>query len=610
MATELGRKLSFSSYLVEKVGFDNVKPSSKIGRMLYSQGVPRAGEFRRIEQLPRRVWETDATLAEAAAQLTLELREEWGEKPCAVLCRNAKCEKAGTTHCHCPVWLKPVQAITLIEAATWNGAFCPIGVGGGKALISIMAATLLKAERPVLFVPASLRDQTNMRVLPQLRRHGWRVHPGLRVLGYSELSIAKNKHMLDRLRPDLLVLDEAHAVKNKSARTTRVKEYLAENPETRVVALSGTMTRRSILDYWRTLAWTLKPDRMPLPTSWREAQLWSRALDPHIDEHERVDPGALWSLCETDDEEARAGYRRRLVQTPGVIAFSADDCDASIELAPFVCPIPPDVKRMLDQMRATWETPDGGSMSEAVELWRHCRELALGFWYKWDPSPPTEWLQARREWKRYVRETLKHNRRGLDSELLVAGECSRMAEPPKEYVEWHDIRDTFEPNTVAEWVSDHAVNAFAAWLHESRDLAGGGGIVWTEHVAFGERLASVAGVPYLGAGEDAARAILDVRGPVVLSIRAHGTGQNLQDRYSRMLMSSPSSSGQTWQQAIGRVHRDGQTADHIELSAFSAIEEHINSINSALADARYVEETTGERQKLLYADRTIPGLAP
>ena len=585
-------KLALSAYLADKVGIENIAKSSKWGRLLYSSGVVRSADFRRIEALPRRVWENDPTLAEATRALEADLRLPGGEKPCGPSCR-------------CPRSLWPNQAAALIEGATLHGLFAaPHGVGRGKALISILLPLVMGAERPVLFVPAQLRDQTRRKVLPMLAKH-WRLHPRLRVVGYSELSVAKNRHLLDELAPDLIVLDECHNAKNaQAARTKRLREYLKENPLTRVAALSGTATRRSLRDYWQLVLWTLKPDLSPLPTSWRELSDWADALDEGIDEHARKDPGAIMSLCR-EGESARDGYRRRLVETPGVVATSAVDLGVSLRLSKTSFEPPARVQSALAKLRSTWTTPYGDEISEPVDLWRHARELALGFFYRWQPEPPRDWLDARREWKRLARETLRNNRRGLDSELLVARD---LAERHKRgdtsaavatWFAWHEIRSSFEINTVPEWIDDFAIERAARWLADESE---GPGVVWVEHIAFGERLAQASGRPYFGAGMKASAEILDATGPIIASVAAHGEGKNLQ-AWSRALVVSPPSSGKTWEQLLGRQHREGQLADEVEIDVLLHAEEQEESMRQAMRDADYIEQTTGARQKLNFASR-------
>jgi hypothetical protein len=599
-AKKNGDDLSASARLAMMFGIENIGRRSRWGQLIAREGVHATQEFRRIEALPRRRWDVDPTLGAATEELNALLRIPGGDQPCS-------------EHCRCPKSLWPNQAAALIELCTVHGLFGPIGVGKGKALITLLAPVVIGAERPVLFVPAQLRDQTLRKVIPMLRRH-WRLSGRLRVVGYSELSLAKNKGMLHELAPDLILLDECHSVKNpQAARTKRLAEYMRQHPQTRVLAVSGSVTKRSLRDYWQLLLWALKPDLAPLPNAWRELADWADALDEGVPDEQRKGPGALTRLCD-EGEGPRDGYRRRLVETPGVVATAQSELGVSLRIVEAPVRVPGIVLGHMDRMRTTWTTPYGDEIAEAVELWRHMRELACGFFYRWDPSPPAGWLSARKAWKALVRETLKHNRRGLDSELLVSRWFARLADEGrgdealvKIWREWHEVKDTCKPNTVAEWVDPFALHHAAAWLQQSQAEPGEGGIAWTEHVAFAERLAELSGFRYFGAGMKASAEILDASGPIIASIAAHSEGKNLQ-RWSRSLVVAPPSSGKTWEQLLGRTHREGQEADEVSYEVWLHADELRASLRQALADARYIEQTTGARQKLLYADLAVGDL--
>ncbi len=524
--------------------------------------VSYSGEFRRIEALPRRRWE---------------------EEPDARELLDAEVGLGG-------MHLWPVQAAALRDIALHRGGFLPVGVGQGKALVSLLAPVVLEAKRPVLFVPAALREQTLQFVLPRMRRH-WRLHPGLRVVGYSELSLAKNAHMLEDLEPDLIILDEVHSVANpRAGRTRRLVRWFREHPETLCVAMSGTISLRSIRDYAHIIRWCLK-DSAPVPEKWVELTEWADALDEKVPDQQRVAPGALERFCRPG-ENARQGFRRRLTETPGVVATQDNLLGASLRLDAFPLEVPPRVAGMIHAVRNTWTTPNGDLISEAVDLWRHLRELALGFWLRWDPPAPPEWLEARSAWKSFARETLANNRRQLDTELQVWNECARGVPGDHPWHLWADLKDTFQPNTVPEWVDDFALRAAARWLEEP-------GICWTEHVAFGRALAERAGVPYFGAGDDG---ILSTTAPaIVASIRAHGEGKNLQ-RWSRNLVLTPPTSGKVFEQVLGRTHREGQLADEVTCEVGVHLPELRDSLAQAFADARYLEDTLGGKQKLNSCD--------
>ena len=525
--------------------------------------VARSGEFRRIESLPRRDWQSESSRLNEVLAI--------GDQT---------------------LW--PIQEAALREIMQTGGLLGIIAVGKGKALISLLAAVVARAERPVLFVPASLREQTKL-VLEKAKKH-WILHENLKIIGYSELSLAKNAEMLAEIQPDLIIADEVHALKNpKSGRTRRVVRYMRDFPETKFIALSGSIARRSIRDYAHISEWCLK-EGSPLPSRWREQNDWADAIDEEVDPKLRIEPGALLRLCE-DDENFRDGYRRRLVETRGVIASGEEELGTGLQILKRDIDVPVAVSDALRELRRTWETPNGDLITEAADLWRYGREIAAGFFYRWDPPAPVEWARSRKAWKRYVTETLKHNRRNLDTELQVWNEAARA--PNQIFTAWRDIKDTFKPHVTPVWIDDFMMRDATKWLREHP------GIVWTEHKATGEALAALADVPYFGAGARASKEILHVTGPIVASIQAHGTGKNLQDRYSRNLVLSAPSSGRTWEQLLGRTHRPGQKADTVMVETYLHTEELLEGFKRAISDAQYLQQTLGTVQKLLYADIAI-----
>jgi hypothetical protein len=535
----------------------------------YRARVAYSSEFKRIEALPRREWNIEPALTRTTKFLTDKLKT-----------------KQGTME----LW--KIQAAALRDIIYQKGAFLPIGVGRGKALISLLSPAVLEAKRPLLIVPAQLRDQTKKYVLPDMKQH-WNLHPNLRIIGYSELSLEKNADLLEEWAPDLIILDECHRVKNRKAgRTRRMIRYFSTHPDTICVAMSGTISSRSLRDFAHIAEWCL--GRMcPLPMTWQELSDWADALDEKVDEDKRVSPGALMRFC-SEGENARQGFRKRLTETPGIVASKTEELGTSLRIQKLDLQLPQKVKVLIDEMRQTWSTPDGDIIAEAVDLWRHVRELSLGFYYKWDPAPPKYWLETRKTWKKYVRETLKHNRRQLDTELQVWNKCEREKDNSA-WKKWNAIKGTFKPNSVPVWVDYFALKTSHEWLIKEK------GIVWVEHTAFGQKLRQNSRYPYLGAGDNR---ILTIGGPIIVSRRAHGEGKNLQ-RYSKNLVVCPPSSGKAWEQLLGRTHREGQQADEVVCDVFLHVDELDKSFEQARADARYLEDTFGNRQKLNYADIVI-----
>ncbi len=551
-----------------------------------STGVVRGAEFQRIEALPRRSAPTIS-----AANLTMFLKTPQGTQT-----------------------LKQNQAEVLSDLYDFDGAFGMQGVGAGKTLISLLAPVLMRAVRPVLLVPAALKYKTEQQDIPFYRQH-WQMHPDLRVLSNQTLQTLANKDLLFRYMPDLIVLDEAHEYRNlKAARTKRLQDYLRKYPATKVLILSGTLTKRSIRDYWHLLKFAL-PRHCPLPLHWQELMEWSEALDQDMPDNRRRAPGALMRFC-APGENVRQGFRRRLVETPGVVATVETSCDASLNIIQRTTPpVPAKIVQAFDSLRRTATTPSGDELTDQQNVWRRCKELAFGFYYRWvwpNGRPDVQWLVARRNWRKFVRRTLEHNRRGLDSDkavhdAVVAGVISPLMEIPfgenetmvetDVYAPWVAVRDRWHPIPPREtiWVSDFLIVDAARWLAEHK------GLVWVEHDAVGRKLSEVAGVPYFGASDNR---IVNHQGPCIASVHAHGKGQNLQ-RYPHMLCLSVPSGGDVWEQKLGRAHRQGQEADEVTFEVYLHCQELWSAFAKARGDAAYIEDSTGQKQRLQLATISV-----
>lgn len=543
-------------------------------------GVADNDELRRVIDLPRRQW--------------ADGDHDW--------LSDALATPGGTQQ------LRPIQAAALVELGTEGGLFAPVRVGGGKTLISLLAPVVSFAARPLLLVPAALIGKT--RHDEAAYRADWQLGPWIKIMSYELLGRAQAADTLTEWQPDLIIADEAHRLKNpRAACTRRVRRYMREHPETKFVAMSGTITKRSILDYAHILHWCIQPGAAPLPRGYNDLELWADALDERKGQLRRADPGALKRLCDVPELElwdageqrraARLAFRRRLQDTPAIICSDETPIDASITISDLNPRQDlPEIDAAFRTLRSTWETPDGWPIVDGLAMFRHARELALGFYYVWDPRPPREWLEARKEWAAYAREILRHSQT-LDSELQVR---EAYADSP-ECRAWVAIRDSFEPNTVPVWLTDDVIDVCAKWMDRT-----GRGIVWTEHTCFAERLSQLTRTPYHGrqgldangrAIEQASRTL-----PLIASIASNGTGRNLQ-AWNRNLITSMPANGLQTEQLIGRTHRDGQEADTVSFEILTTCAEHLGAFWQAHRDCHYVADSTGAPQKLLLADLTI-----
>jgi hypothetical protein len=555
---------------------------------LTDRQVPYSEDLSRISGLRRRTW----SLAEGA-----ELATE--------LSRMLKTANGTMT-------LLPVQAIALREFWLVGGLFCSMSVSSGKTLLSALLGTVGQARNPVLMVPAKLLGSGRARGktekdLAELSVH-WIFKPPT-LLSYESLGVVSGKETLEALAPDLLILDEAHKLRNPHAsRTRRVVRYLKEHPECRVCVMSGTTIKRSIKDYAHLLKLALR-GLAPIPLTAETLEDWDCALSEKIDMSNRIHPGALLQWCEPGEIEefgiinaARRAFSRRLDQTPGVVCHhvAPEDVGADIiirELVPDVCKATLDAFQLL---REKWELPNGQELVDGCEVYRHSREMALEFYYVWKNPAPRDWLDARKAWGGWVREKLKYSRT-YDSPDDVA----RAFPAQPELLAWKAVRDSYRPETRIEWLGMGVLNQCAQWLREHD------GVVFTEHTQFGEQLARLAGVPYFGAGgRDSVTGIGidDYHGRAcVASIASNSEGRNLQ-RWHKMLVTSPPPNGPGWEQLIGRLHRLGQFAKCVEVWVIQSSLEQSSAFWQAVADAELAEHANKEEPKLALAEILVTPL--
>lgn len=640
------------------------------------QGVNKTVEFDRILSLPRRAEAIDpAELDALTAFLKTDQIRSWDAIRASPPTHWRSLLPEGALHdvdeAERPQRLRPIQARALKDAYERGGLFAPIGVGHGKFLISVLTCMLVSSARVrrgqhpgrwLLFVPANLLEQTH-RELAKARRH-WRVPQQwpagiadiqIRVESYEKLSSAKASKFLEEFEPTDIVCDEVHKLKRRSsARTRRFLRYFKDHPSTHLYAMSGSITRKSIRDYWHIIQLCLPghaggPALAPLPRTFPETEAWSQALDDAPDNDLRRAPGALLEFCDPDEIEAlkpgwkaaplevklgyygeteedqarllaivRRGFQRRLVETPGVVATSDGALGTSLVISERVPPEPPEkVREAFAQLRATWQDPNGDEIDSPISMWRIACQLSSGGWLKWIPAAPPEWLFARQEWNRFVRHVLAHNKQRLDSPLQVwqaveAGKLSDRFGPGAELLEaWRNVRDDFEPNPVPQWIDTWLVEDALRWFDEQVDDDEGKsvpGIAWVSISAVGEAIERASGgrIPYFAGGPEASAAIIQHRGPCVASISAHGTGKNLQWA-SRNLVIHPPSGGDVWEQLLGRTHRPGQEADEVRVDFYAHALELREAFKSARRAARYVEDSSGQVQKLSYASVRMRG---
>lgn len=433
-----------------------------------------------------------------------------------------------------------------------------------------------------------------------------------------------------------VVVHNCHRLKNLSAAVTRrVHRYMAANPNTIFAGLSGSIMKRSIMDFWHLAYWALR-HKMPLPRDQDEVETWASVLDEIQDVgggfnprqgggfNNRKKPGALNLFVEDleasdieepisemfnfvidDDkrEKVRRSFQKRFRNSPGIVCSGAEKLDCSLTIEMLDWDIGARSKEAIHTLKTTGYTPSGDLVSEASVVWMMTLELSCGFYYRWDPPAPMDWLTARRNWNAAVRSILEKHIPGMDSPLQVERALTLGKYEDKvaseAYQEWVKIQDTFTPNQTAEWLDDSVALRCAEWMKKTK------GIVWVQFNAFGEYLSRLSGVGFCSEqGCDPNGKPMEdfAGGPVIASIMANSTGRNLQE-WNQSLVVTPPSNGLAWEQLLGRTHRQGQKADNVYYAWVNLCGENEDAFRQALSDARTISTTVGPKeQRILYAD--------
>jgi hypothetical protein len=623
-------------------------PSWNVG---FRDAVRGSADLERILALPRRApLDLKSPRAQALVELmTARLRRP--DRPPGAACA---CRTDLKRH-RCVDRLLPLQAWSLWEAGLVGGLLGFLPVGSGKTLLDIMFPMVIDGCKvSALFVPPGLVEQLIAEyraiaehfvvpslVVPTGYSSSGYIYPGrpaLHIVPYSKFSRPEATELLDKLAPDTKQADECHKLKNRGAVSTGrfIRSYGAR-PQTRLGAWTGSPIKDSIKNIAHLSAFALG-ESSPLPLDPDVVEQWASHLDPS---DWPAPAGALKRLLGSGETDVSVAVQRRIAETLGVITAKGSVAPATILLRERKPPaIPRDLAEMIKDVRASWTRPDGEEFVEAIEIAACVKQLACGFYYRWRfPDRPAEaqvleWFAARKAWHKELREKLRHPQPHLDSPFLLAkaairyyaGQSSEthieqtyvgedeLGRPVYESVEvtreapvwasqawprWRDVRDSIRHETEAVWVSDYLVRDAAEWATKNR------GIVWYDHDAFGRAVAEAASIPLHGGGAGAEARILAEKGDhsICASIRSHGTGRNgLQFLFNEQLVANPPSSGDAWEQLLGRLNREGQRNDEVVTFVYRHTVELRDAIDKAIALAKYIEGITSNTQMLLSAD--------
>lgn len=383
--------------------------------------------------------------------------------------------------------LKP-QAEALMAYQMIDGAFLPVGVGCGKTGISLMipeAAYQKGLKKMLLIIPPNVLEQLTKYDIQFWRRRvsiSYPIHvlggrskaarmklakskrPGLYIITYSLLSTADTSEVLDLIDPDIIIADEAHNLASyNSARGKRIR-HLLDSRDREFIPMSGTITNKSIQDYWHLARYAMKQNNF-LPNSMTMAKDWGMMIDAEATKDDRDTrswkPGVMAPLMEWAHANKESGdvirrgvsgfrkaYSVRMSKTLGVVTTGDDIVKCSLGFN----------NRKIDYEKVegwdrvehfgkmideAWTTPNGDEIEHAMQTWKWKYQIYGGGFYTELIWPDTEEVQckikassykeaddfldrakqfhaAHQEYYKDLRQWLgNHGRPGLDTPKLV-----------------------------------------------------------------------------------------------------------------------------------------------------------------------------------------------
>lgn len=516
--------------------------------------------------------------------------------------------------------LRDLQAEALYAAKENAGVLGNLDVGEGKTLVTALLPMVLGAKTTVVLTTKSLQKEfwieydkyaTQFRVPPRNSIH---------VVPYTTLQSRTQSDILYKLKPDLIVADEAQHLKNvTSARTKRFLSYMKANPDTRFVPLTGTFFSSSLRDVYHLALLALR-FQSPLPNDMTHLTAWANCLDNDREP-------SPWELAIFHKVQAAVGdypayasakpalrrsFYKRFASAPGVVTTeNPTDLPPLFIRKENVPEPPPEVEDALDYILLNGETPDGEEVIvDEDDLARLQGQISCGFIYKWDWESvggyDEDWVLRRKTWNRALRQELVDNSHdGYDTPFFVGAKlASDIKKSPGlvdkselhwAYAYWKEVSSRPVPPKCAVWLSDFFMEYMEQELARTKHPT----IFWAQSVETQEVLAKRLGIPWYGRGTTIPEAGRGTYSCLVSS-NVHTAGVNLQD-WSHSYILEPFVSAVKWQQLLGRLHRTGQKHPvHFRVATHTSAFK--NRVSNARIAVSYRSEMEGITQKFLTAE--------
>lgn len=419
----------------------------------------------------------------------------------------------------------------------------------------------------------------------------------------------------------------------------RLMRYLSRRNDVVFCGWSGSMIKKSMKDVSHLAAHALGL-ASPYPIMPSDIEMWSNVIDPSpLADTSSPTARSLYQAFAGYDigagsggikylpgvanaDAVREGHRDRVISTIGVISTRSSSITCSISIKERKpTKMPSIVEEKLSDVRNKDQRADGEVIAEASEKALCARNTASGFYFFWAfPNAKDEdllpggliddWFAKRQTWNKELRVKLLNSEPHLDSPHLCALAAERAWRSPRydgelpvwpamSWPDWAEVKNQVEPDPRVRWIDEFLARDAAQWAKENR------GIVWCQTSAFGRKVAQLAGIPYHGGGPNAEARIMAEDGSrsIVVSIRAHGSGRDgLQLRFYKQLIAEIPSSGDVFEQLLGRLAREGQEAETVETDIYMHVGEIKDAMRKAMMYAEFIEATTPNRQLLLAAD--------
>ena len=560
--------------------------------------------------------------------------------------------------------LLPEQAQMVAQYLNFQGLFGCAAAGAGKTLTALLIANLAHrgeyteaTPRILYLLPSNLvnqlqhnirwarrkinftapfyffQDYKNVEDRIKLSQKG----DGVFVLGYGMLSGRRTEEMIHNVDPDLIISDECHTLTNRrSARTKRIMHYLRNSGKrNRLVLLSGTIVRRTIMEYHHLITMALN-EVSPVPIHYREAEILSTALS-HSEglipsgEIRMSKPLAEWAGEEWNTQPTdnilglRRAYNKRLKSAPGVFISNDDKVATSLLLDTVKTKTRgtygyEELKELVKQVETEWVTPSGDEFDYVLQKFKWINELWQGFYNDlvWpEDHPKVEEAKENHLLSNVLAKELRTFLGGrhiphLDTPLLVRNDMKKNAAknvPESLYYAWKEWKefpkdDLPDRLSVPVRVSDFKIQAALEAWEEIED--GTGGMVWFYNKEFGrwlvEEFTKKYGdrVLFCPAGQKEKQTMVESEGKICISsIAGHGTGTDgLQLKYHNNLVAQDLRTAKIAEQTIARTHRHGQNMDEMTFRILLASKYDDMQLSGILQNAYFIH-TTHTRQRLL-----------